>query len=213
MFTGLIQDVGKIIAIRKDGPQAAVTVETALRDFVTGESIAVMGACLSVVSFSENRFSAFASAETLKKTGLGDLGFGAAVNLERAARLGDPVGGHFVSGHVDTRVPLLDKRKVGDAVRLSFALPEGPLAKQIASKGSVAIDGVSLTVNDVAADRFEVMVIPLTLQHTTLGRTDAGTLVNIETDVLAKYVARRLEPEGAGRGVDMDLLLSNGFAR
>ncbi len=213
MFTGLIQDVGKIVAVRKTGPQATVAVETALRDFVTGESIAVMGACLSVVSFAESRFFAFASAETLSKTGLGELGHGARVNLERAARLGDPVGGHFVSGHVDTRVQLLEKRNVGDAIRLSFSLPGGPLAKQIAAKGSVAIDGVSLTVNQVTQDRFDVMVIPLTLQHTTLDQTFVGALVNIETDVLAKYVARRLEPGGASGGVDMDLLLSSGFAR
>lgn len=214
MFTGLIQNIGTLNSLSRRGSEATLSITTGLRDFELGESIAVMGACLSVTSFDNNSFSAFASRETLDKTGLGHLGPGARINLERAAKFGDAVGGHLVSGHVDARVKVLGRKKVEQAEVFTIAMPEGSLAKQIAPKGSVTIDGVSLTVNEVRADGFDVMVIPITLEHTTLGWTNPGDSINMETDVLAKYVARQLEQSGNNSsGIDMDLLTRSGFVR
>jgi riboflavin synthase len=212
MFTGLIQDVGTLVGIAPRGSEAYLIFSTSLKGIEVGESIAVMGACLSVTEAGRGRFTAFASSETLAKTGLQKLKSGASVNLERALRLDDLVGGHLVTGHVDARVELMARSRMGEAVELTFALPKPPLAEQIAPKGSVAVDGVSLTVNDVQKDRFDVMVIPLTLDRTTLSKARTKELVNIETDILAKYVARRLERGDEKRGgVDMDLLESSGF--
>lgn len=214
MFTGLIQNVGTLIHVVSRGKEAEVHIRTNIEEFILGESIAVMGACLSVTAFQPGQFSAFASMETLAKTGLGDLRPGTPVNLERALKVGDPLGGHIVTGHVDARVRLLSRTSIGEAERLTISLPPPPLNKQIASKGSVALDGISLTVNDVEADRFHVMVIPLTLQHTTLRDATPGDLLNIETDVLAKYVARQFQDNAnAGGGVDVDLLTRAGFMR
>ncbi len=179
-----------------------------------GESIAVMGACLSVTAFSPGRFTAFASMETLDKTGLGALRPGARVNLERALKAGDPLGGHLVSGHVDTRIALIDRQVTGEAEKLTFGLPEVPLDRQIAPKGSVALDGVSLTVNDVYRDCFDVVAIPITLRETTLVGLKKGDKINLETDVLAKYIARQLVgPKEPGRDISLDLLERAGFMR
>jgi len=213
MFTGLVQDVGTIARIARRGDEARLTVSTALRDFKTGESIAVDGACLTVADFGAAEFTAFASRETLSKTGLRDIAQGKRVNLERASRLGDPMGGHLVTGHVDAQVALLSKGRDGEAELWTLALPDGEaLARQIARKGSVALDGVSLTVNAVGTGSFEVTLIPHTLGSTTLGALAAGARLNLETDVLAKYVARQLGREGGG-GVDMELLARSGFVR
>ena len=214
MFTGLIQNVGTLINVVSRGKEAEVHVATTLDEFILGESIAVMGACLSVTHFEPGRFSAFASEETLEKTGLGQLRPGARVNLERALRVGEPLGGHLVTGHVDARVRLLSQTPIGKAKRLAISLPPGPLDTQIAPKGSVALDGISLTVNDVSGDHFDVMVIPLTLNHTTLGSSNPGDFLNIETDVLAKYVARQFQTnKNGGGGIDVDLLTRSGFMR
>ena len=153
MFTGLIQDIGTVVTLSRSRTDARLTVRTRFDGFVLGESIAVMGACLSVTAFETNRFTAFASMETLDKTGLGALHPGAPVNLERALKIGDPLGGHLVSGHVDARITLMDRRSAGDAERLTFSLPDAPLDRQIAPKGSIALDGVSLTVNAALAAR------------------------------------------------------------
>lgn len=214
MFTGLIQEVGTLIGLTRRGSEAEVKVSTSFDRLQIGESIAVSGACLSVIDFSTNWFSAFASQETLAKTGMTRMQSGTRVNLERAARIGDPIGGHLVTGHVDARVSVQGISRIGQAHRFTIALPEPPLRHQIASKGSVAIDGVSLTVNDVRSTGFDVMVIPITLADTTLGNLKPGDTVNIETDVLAKYVARQLEAGGGNRGgIDEDLLLRSGFMR
>ncbi|MCK9460425.1 MAG: riboflavin synthase [Proteobacteria bacterium] len=213
MFTGLVQDVGTIARLERRGDEARLKVKTALRDFNTGESIAVDGACLTVDGFGASEFTAFASRETLSLTGLGSLSLGTRVNLERASRLGDPMGGHLLTGHVDARVSLLAKDRAGEAELWTLALPQDEkLARQIARKGSVALDGVSLTVNGVGAGSFEVTLIPHTLASTTLGGRAPGARLNLETDVLAKYVARQLDREGGG-GVDMELLVRSGFVR
>ena len=173
-----------------------------------------MGACLSVTSFGSDYFSAFASLETLSKTGLGNLGSGAKVNIERALKVGDAMGGHIVTGHVDARVNIVSRTRMGEAERFTIALPEPPLDAQLAPKGSVAIDGISLTVNDVRKDSFDLMLIPLSLEHTTLGSAKPGDMVNIETDVLAKYVARQLgKGADTNHGIDIELLTKSGFMR
>ncbi len=213
MFTGLIQDVGTVTTVVKGRGEAELSFQTAFSAMTTGESIAVMGACLTVTASERGRFTAFASEETLEKTGLGELKPGARVNLERALAVGDSLGGHIVTGHVDTRVKLLSRQPVTAAERFAFALPPGELASHIARKGSIAINGVSLTVNNVDNNQFDVMIIPLTLRETTLGITPAGASVNIETDVLAKYIARRLDRAGDPGGVDMALLEREGFVR
>lgn len=202
------------MGVNRSRVDARIAIRTRFEAFGIGESIAVMGACLSVTDFSAGQFTAFASKETLDKTGIGSLKPGAPVNLERALRTGDPLGGHLVSGHVDARVRLLDRRTVGDAEKLTFTLPNPPLDRQIASKGSVALDGVSLTVNEVEADRFDVMIIPITLKETTLFELKNGDKINLETDVLAKYIARQLEgPRETGHDISLNLLERSGFMR
>ncbi len=215
MFTGLIQDVGTLRAVVRHSTDAKFTIATTLDVQQLGESISVMGACLSVTEHTTGLFTAFASAETLDKTNLTQLGNGAKVNLERALQVGDPLGGHLVAGHVDALVPVLERRSVGGAEQFTIGMPdEGELQRQIAPKGSVALNGVSLTVNNVHADRFELMVIPITLQETTLGVSRPGDKINLETDLLAKYVGRHLRAEpGNQDGVDLALLVKSGFAR
>jgi riboflavin synthase len=213
MFTGLIQEIGTLRRITRRAEEAELTVGCAFEHLVLGESVAVMGACLTVTRFSVGEMTAFASVETLEKTGLGEMASGAKVNLEPALKLGDPLGGHLVSGHVDERVRLISRASAGGAERFTIALPAGRLAKQVAEKGSVALDGVSLTVNDVRAESFEVMIIPHTLQATTLGALRPGDRMNIETDVLAKYIARQLDAAGEKRDIDMALLQGAGFVR
>ena len=187
MFTGLIQDMGAIQALRRGTGDANFVISTSFDDLQLGESIAVMGACLTVTHCQTSAFTAFASAETLLKTGLSRLRKGDRVNLERALRMGDALGGHWVSGHVDAQIPLLRRTKIGDAERFEFAMPkETALRPQIVSKGSVAIDGVSLTVNQVTEQFFELMVIPISLAHTTPQNTRPGDMVNLETDILDK---------------------------
>ena len=214
MFTGLIQEVGTVRSLVRRGKEAEITVSTSLENFQLGESIAIMGACLSVTSFGPDYFSAFASLETLTKTGLGDFGAGAKVNLERALKIGDAMGGHIVTGHVDARVKIVSRTRVGEAERFTIALPDPPTHAQLAPKGSVAIDGISLTVNDVRKDSFDLMLIPLSLEHTTLGTAKPGDMVNIETDVLAKYVARQLgRSSDTKHSIDIELLTKSGFMR
>ncbi|MBN2716955.1 MAG: riboflavin synthase [Deltaproteobacteria bacterium] len=217
MFTGLIQCVGKVNLFTPRGSEATLSIASGYTTFEHGESIAINGTCLSVSSFKGNTFTVFASAETLRISGIGRLRPGASVNLEKALTLSTPLGGHLVTGHVDTRVRLLERIGETEAARFRFELPEsGTLRHQIASKGSVAIDGVSLTVNQVTDTFFEVMIIPVTLQHTTLQTLEVGMPVNLETDILAKYVSRRLEGGDTSHrndGISMEMLMQNGFMR
>ncbi|MBN2527520.1 MAG: riboflavin synthase [Deltaproteobacteria bacterium] len=217
MFTGLIQCIGKVKAFTQRGAEASLTIDSDFQTFTYGESIAINGACLSVTEFSGSTFSVFASRETLQISGIGNLLAGTAVNLEKALTLSTPLGGHLVAGHVDAWVRVLGRIRENAASRFQFALPDSEELKyQIAPKGSVTIDGVSLTVNAVTDTMFEVMIIPVTLQHTTLGNLNTGDMVNIETDILAKYITRRFDNpqyKAENNGVSMALLMQNGFMR
>ncbi len=197
MFTGIITDIGRIRSIEARGDTRMV-IETAFdtATIAMGGSIACSGACLTVVETGAGWFAVDASAETLSRTTLGAWREGDPVNLERALRAGDELGGHFVAGHVDGVTEILDRAPDGDSLRFTFALPDW-LRSTIAPKGSVTLDGVSLTVNEVARDRFGVNVIPHTQSATTLGAARPGQRVNVEIDVLARYVARALAGQGA----------------
>ncbi|MBP2294599.1 riboflavin synthase [Azospirillum rugosum] len=190
MFTGIITDVGRVRAVERQG-DTRFTVETAfdMETVPIGASIANNGVCLTVVEKGPGWFAVQASAETLSKTTLGGWAEGTRVNLERALKVGDELGGHIVSGHVDGVATVADVRADGESKRFTFEVPAG-LAKYIASKGSVALDGVSLTVNEVDGARFGVNIIPHTQDATTFGTLKAGDRVNLEIDMLARYVAR-----------------------
>jgi len=193
MFTGIITDVGRVRSVEQQGDTRFVvetTFDTA--SVAMGASIACSGVCLTVIDKGPGWFAVQASAETLAKTKLGVLGQGGALNLERALRVGDELGGHIVTGHVDGVGKVATIVPEGESLRFTFEAP-AKLARYIASKGSVAIDGISLTVNEVEGARFGVNVIPFTRAHTTLGRAKAGDPVNIEVDILARYVGRLSE--------------------
>ncbi len=200
MFTGIITDVGRVRRLRHSaaldgGLELTIATAYDCADIALGASIACSGACLTVVATEPGAFAVQASAETLARTTLGDWTEGTAVNLERALRLGDELGGHLVSGHVDGVARLVERQLEGDSMRLVIAAPSGLMAF-IASKGSVAIDGISLTVNEVAASRFGINIIPYTLSHTSLGEALPGQRMNLEIDPIARYLARLLEARG-----------------
>lgn len=194
MFTGIVSDVGRVRALAERGGGRRLEIETSWRtgEIAIGASIACSGTCLTVVDRAGHAFSADASAETLACTTLGGWRVGSSVNLERALKAGDELGGHIVLGHVDGVGTLIEAAPVDDSHRLTFEAP-ADLARFIAAKGSVAIDGVSLTVNEVDGRRFTVNIIPHTWSHTAFHQTAPGTGVNLEIDVLARYAARLLE--------------------
>ena len=194
MFTGIIEGVGRIAALEARGGDVRLRVEVGTLPFDTvqlGESIAVNGVCLTVVEFDAHSFAADASNETLSLTTLGTLQAGAPVNLERAMRPTDRLGGHLVSGHVDGVGRVLAIAEDARAQRWRFAAPVA-LLRYIARKGSICVDGVSLTVNEVDAEGFEVALIPHTVSHTAFAQTRAGDAVNLEIDLVARYVERLL---------------------
>ena len=194
MFTGIITDVGRVRQLRR-GELLELTIATAFDTaaIAIGASIACSGACLTVVAVEPGAFAVQASAETLTCTTLGDWVEGTPVNLEKSLRLGDELGGHLVLGHVDGTARIVERRPEAESVRFVFEAPE-ELASFIAPKGSVALDGVSLTVNEVARNRFGVNIIPHTLACTNLGSLQAGQRMNLEVDLMARYVARLLRP-------------------
>ena len=196
MFTGLIQGVGRLAGRQARGADARLRIDFGTlpaADIEPGESIAVNGACLTVVDFDATGFEADVSAETLALTTLGALAEGRALNLERALRLGDRLGGHLVSGHVDGTGAVAAVEVADDgAQRWRFAAPE-PLQRYIALKGSICVDGVSLTVNGVDRTGFEVTLVPHTLAHTAFAQTAQGDPVNLEVDLLARHVERLLD--------------------
>lgn len=199
MFTGIITDRGRVCAVEARG-DTHLTIETGYdtAGIDLGASISCSGACLTVVEKGPDWFAADVSAETLSKTTLGGWKPGTAVNLERALKLGDELGGHLVSGHVDGVAEALDRAEEGGSLRLAFTAPQD-LMPFIAAKGSVTLDGVSLTVNRVSDEtgggRFEVNIIPHTAEVTTLGACRPGTRVNLEIDLLARYVQRLMAKE------------------
>jgi riboflavin synthase len=200
MFTGLVAALGRVECVVEEGPGRRLTVvwpgldEAGAEPLVLGESIAVNGCCLTVVAVGPGAFDVQAGPETLLRTNLGGLREGDRVNLERALRVGDRLGGHFVQGHVDTTAVLRARRPEGEWEFLAFAI-ERAWTRLMVPKGSIAVDGVSLTLVTVEPEGFSVMLIPHTLAATTLGTLQPGACVNIETDMLAKHVARLLNTE------------------
>ena len=199
MFTGIIQAVGRLGPAQDRGGDLRLRIEADgldLSDAQLGESIAVSGVCLTVVAFDARGFSADVSNETLSLTTLGRLGQGAKVNLERALRAGDRLGGHLVSGHVDGLGRVARRWPDARSERWRFTAPSS-LLRYVAAKGSICVDGVSLTVNAVDEQGFEVNLVPHTLQHTAFGATADGAEVNLEVDVIARYVERLAQADRA----------------
>jgi riboflavin synthase len=212
MFTGLVQDVGVIDRVVPGG-MTDLWIRTALGagSFALGESISVDGACLTVVERGGEIFKVQAAPETLRRTTMGELRPGSRVNLERALALGDRLGGHLVAGHVDAVSEVLETRPEGGSWVMAFRLPP-ELAPYFIGKGSVAVDGISLTVNEVLADRFTVQLIPETQARTTLRGKGVGSRVNLEADMIGKYVARLFSlRQGPGSGLTEEALRAAGF--
>ncbi len=215
MFTGLIEEVGKVAGIERGGAAAKLKVASSLPagEIRLGDSIAVNGVCLTVVTRDGSTVTFDVSPETLERTAFRTLRPGSPVNLERALRLSDRLGGHIVSGHVDCVATLAERREVSGNIIFAFNLPR-EFARYVVEKGSIAIDGISLTVNAVSADGFAVNVIPHTAEKTTLREKVVGDAANIEVDILAKYVERLLGRGGEGgekSGLTLDLLAKSGF--
>jgi riboflavin synthase len=194
MFTGIIEAIGSIVVIDKVGGDRRMRFESPgyFRGANVGDSIAVSGVCLTAIKLDDDHFSADLSGETLKATTAGAWKVGEAVNLERALTPSKPLGGHLVSGHVDGVGKLLARREEARSWRMDFETP-AELARYIARKGSICIDGISLTVNEVSATQFSVNIIPHTLAQTTLGQRYRGDAVNLEVDLIARYLERLLE--------------------
>ena len=219
MFTGIIEGLGRIAMVRSSGKGKRLAIDA---DFILdgtgiGDSIAVSGACLTVVEIGKSRFETDVSPETLEKTTFGNAGTGDRVNIERALRLSDRLDGHLVSGHIDGLGTIARKKMDGNAVLISVGVPES-LSRYIIKKGSVAVDGVSLTVNNCDEGWFEVSIIPHTGQLTTMGFKEKGALVNIETDLIGKYIERFVgsrfnsENDKASKSsIDMEFLARTGF--
>ena len=200
MFTGIIEGTGRLAASENRDGDARLTIEVGslpFADVQLGESISVNGVCLTVVAFDASSFEADASNETLSLTTLGDLPVGAMLNLERAMRPSDRLGGHLVSGHVDGVGKVLDIQQDARAQRWRVAAPTA-LLRYIAKKGSICVDGVSLTVNEVDEGGFEVALIPHTVSHTAFAQTAVGHAVNLEIDLVARYVERLLRTGSTG---------------
>jgi riboflavin synthase len=192
MFTGIVEDTGTVTEIKRRSKESTLSIAVNridLNEVGPGDSISVNGVCLTVTSLGGGTFTADASRETLSRTNLGRLRAGSRVNLERSLRAGDRMGGHIVNGHVDGVGRVGSKRKCGKSIEFRLTVP-GELSRYIVEKGSVAIDGVSLTVNSVGDDEFTVSIIPYTLAETTFGSLKTGSRVNIECDIIGKYVEK-----------------------
>lgn len=214
MFTGLIEDLGTVRELRTSGSGGRLTVATAIPagELVMGESIAVNGVCLTVVAIGRDGFTADVSPETLECSTLGRLGAGSRVNLERALRLGDRLGGHLVSGHIDGTGEIVSRVRDANAERFTIRAGDD-LTRYVVAKGSIAVDGISLTVNGVDGERFELTVIPHTLAVTTLHIRKVGDRVNLEVDIIGKYVERLLgsRPRRERGGLALETLAKHGF--
>jgi len=221
MFTGIIQAVGRITAIDKSQADCKLEIQVASLDMSAvnrGDSIAVNGVCLTAIEFDQSSFIADVSNETLSLTTLGKLSVGAAVNLEKALSLSTPLGGHLVSGHVDGVGTVLKRWSDGRSERFVIAAPAG-LAKYIAQKGSICVDGISLTVNAVDGANFDLNIVPHTLAQTTMANYCSGQVVNLEVDLLSRYLERLMLGDDAAissrqsaNGLSEAFLKENGFS-
>ncbi len=217
MFTGLIEEVGSILRINASGEGAGLVIgaEKVPAGLQVGDSVAVSGPCLTVTAVEKNAFTAWVMPETLKRTNLSTLAVGQMVNLEQALALGDRLGGHMVSGHIDDVIILAGRRNQGGAYLLTFDLPS-ELQRYIIPKGSVALDGISLTVVEVNKNRFTVGMIPHTASFTTMGQKEIGSKINLEVDMIGKYVEKLLTPRLEGRDdpeekITMSFLQEKGY--
>lgn len=215
MFTGIIEEVGEVLALNQSEGRLDIQADTVLAGTRLGDSIAVNGVCLTVTRMGSTGFSADVMGETLRRSNLGHLTAGARVNLERAMAADGRFGGHIVSGHIDGTGSIQSTRREGNAVWVRIAAPPEILLL-IVEKGSVAIDGISLTVAAVDEVSFQVSIIPHTGEETTLLRRKAGDVVNLENDVIGKYVQKLLSPtvetgRSAESGLSMEFMLENGF--
>ena len=212
MFTGIIKAKGTIQAMDKRGGDVRLTVRSAglpWGDYEVGESIAVNGVCLTAVALHDDGFDTDVSVETLDVTALGGLAVGSEVNLEPAISLGERLGGHLVSGHVDCTGKVVSRQADARSIRLAIEIPK-EYARYVARKGSVCVDGVSLTVNEVSGGTFELNIIPHTAEVTTIDDYAPGTVVNVEVDLLARYLERLLDRDGDG--ISLEFLKSHGYA-
>lgn len=213
MFTGIVQATGTVETVEPRGGDVRLRVgcpAPVLQDLNTGDSIAVSGACLTAVEVDQTGFAADVSRESLRLTTLGNLRVGSRVNLEKALTLSTPLGGHLVTGHVDGVGQVLTRADEGRSFRFGVSVP-GDLARFVARKGSICIDGVSLTVNDVDGSRFEVNIVPHTLEVTNLNEWIPGRSVNLEVDIIARYLERLLGDSRTG-GLTLEKLKEAGFA-
>ena len=212
MFTGIIKAKGTIVAMDKRGGDVRLTVRSdglPWSDYEVGESIAVNGVCLTAVALHEDGFDTDVSVETLDVTALGGLAAGSEVNLEPAISLGERLGGHLVSGHVDCTGKVISRAADARSIRLTIEIPK-EYARYVAKKGSVCIDGVSLTVNEVSGNTFDLNIIPHTSEVTIINDYAAGTVVNVEVDLLARYLERLLDKDGDG--ISLEFLKAHGYA-
>lgn len=213
MFTGIIAAIGKIEKIQAQEGDLRLQVNTQeldLTDVKLGDSVAINGVCLTVVDLQKEQLGFDVSRESLERTSLGGLARGAEVNLEKALAVGDRLGGHFVSGHVDGLATIISIQSSARSVQFRIEVPAG-LERYIAEKGSICIDGTSLTVNNVDDNWFEVNVIPHTLQETIISHYKRGTKVNLEVDLIARYLERLLPDENTS--ITQEMLLQNGFLK
>jgi len=215
MFTGIIEDKGKVLRIEYRGQEKRLTIKlpTYLTEVQLGDSININGVCLTVVQKKEQKIELDLSQETLQKTILGELKEGDPVNLERALRLMDRLGGHIVTGHIDGIGVIVEKREEKDFLQLKIRIPES-VSRYVVQKGSIAIDGISLTVNEYQGGEIQMTLIPYTIEKTTLMDKKVGDRVNVETDILGKYVEKLLDQGDKKSGhVDLSFLKEHGFIK
>lgn len=214
MFTGIIAAIGKINSVQSKGGDLRLQVATQkldLSDVKLGDSIAINGVCLTVVELLSGQVSFDVSRESIERTSLGNVQSGSEVNLEKALAVGDRLGGHIVSGHVDGLGTIIARQESARSVQFRVEVPD-ELARYIAEKGSVCIDGVSLTVNKAEQNWFEVNIIPHTMQETIIKTYQVGTRINLEVDIIARYL-ERLIPDSKPTGITHETLLKNGFIK
>ena len=213
MFTGIIAAIGKIEAVQPKGGDLSLQIATQaldLTDVALGDSIAINGVCLTVVNLASSVLSFDVSRESIERTSLGNVATASEVNLEKALAVGERLGGHFVSGHVDGLGTVMAMTESARSIQFRIEIPTG-LERYVAEKGSICIDGVSLTVNNVGEQWFEVNIIPHTMQETIISSYQVGTKVNLEVDLIARYLERLLPNEDTG--ITQDTLLKHGFIK